>query len=255
MNRSETIGEIAKALAKFQGEVKNPKRTNKNDYYNSSYAPLDEVINTGKLPLSKYGLSYVQSPKHEDGYVSLTTLLMHESGEWLESEPLRLPAWKDKKNGDKELNAQTVGIGVTYGRRYQLESMLGLSSEEDDDGNGISVDQDQGSRQGISQGRQQYDQQRQQKKQEQSGKDASTAQLGYLNRLVNDLAKKEGTSRDAVLTELAKGKQKINLNRVSQDEEMKIEVIAVGEASRAINYLNGRVKGSIEAPKEPVNTK
>ena len=54
------------------------------------------------------------------------TLLLHESGEWIETEPLQMKLEKNTPQG--------VGSAVTYGRRYQISSVLGLASEEDDDG-------------------------------------------------------------------------------------------------------------------------
>lgn len=128
MKKSESIKELASALKDFQAEVKNPKNVANNPFFNSKYAPLDEVINTIKEPLSKHGLSYIQMPNSEDGaLVSITTMLLHESGEWIESDPLKL------KN-DKP-TAQGSGSSITYARRYQLSAMLGIASEDDDDGN------------------------------------------------------------------------------------------------------------------------
>jgi hypothetical protein len=55
MQRSETVGEIAKALSKFQADVKNPTNNAKNPQYRSEYATLDNVINTVKPFLQKTG--------------------------------------------------------------------------------------------------------------------------------------------------------------------------------------------------------
>ena len=52
---------------------------------------------------------------------------MHTSGEWIETDPLGLKAEKQ--------TAQGTGSAVTYGRRYSLSAALGISSEDDDDGN------------------------------------------------------------------------------------------------------------------------
>ncbi|WP_291568768.1 MULTISPECIES: ERF family protein [unclassified Clostridium] len=128
MKKSESIKELASALKDFQAEVKNPKNVANNPFFNSKYAPLDEVINTVKEPLSKHGLSYIQMPNSEDGaLVAITTMLLHESGEWIESEPLKLKSDKP--------TAQGSGSSITYARRYQLSAMLGIASEDEDDGN------------------------------------------------------------------------------------------------------------------------
>ncbi len=136
MKISESIKELSTALSKFQGEVKNPHNEATNPQYKSKYAPLDVVINTIKPLLSKHGLSFIQSTSTEGESVGITTLLLHESGEWIESDTMFLPAYQLKGGGVKEFNAQGIGSSTTYGRRYQLSAMLGLSSEDDDDANG-----------------------------------------------------------------------------------------------------------------------
>ncbi|MGM9924226.1 MAG: ERF family protein, partial [Bacillus sp. (in: firmicutes)] len=138
MNRSESIIEIAKALSKFQSEVENPKNSANNPMFKSKYAPLDVVINTIKPVLAKNGLSYLQSTGSSEDNIILTTLVMHESGEWIETDPLILPGYQMRKGGGKEFNAQGAGSSITYARRYQLTAALGISSEDDDDGNGAS---------------------------------------------------------------------------------------------------------------------
>jgi hypothetical protein len=133
MQKSESIKNIAKALAQFQEEVKNPANTADNPFYKSKYAPLSDVLNGSRPILSKYGLSVLQSPScagDAGNSVTLTTLIMHESGEWIESDPLTLKMDKP--------TAQGAGSAITYARRYALSAMLGVSSEDDDDGNHAS---------------------------------------------------------------------------------------------------------------------
>jgi len=127
VNKSENITNLAVALAKFQAEVTQPKKTATNPHFRSKYATLDEIINTVKPVLAKHGLSYMQSCGGDGERITITTLLMHESGEWIESEPLVLKADK--------ISPQGAGSAITYGRRYMLSAVLGVASEEDDDGN------------------------------------------------------------------------------------------------------------------------
>lgn len=135
MNKSESIKEIAAALNKFIGDVKQPKKnskvsTNYKDKYGNwqkkeySYSTLDELINSIKEPLHNNGLSVMQDVQ-TNGEIKITTLLMHVSGEWLESSPVTFQIPDNKP--------QTVGSLITYGRRYSLSAMLNLSSEEDTD--------------------------------------------------------------------------------------------------------------------------
>lgn len=127
MNKSESIKEISIALSKFQGEVTNPSNTATNPFFQSKYAPLETVLNTVRPILSKHGLSIMQIPSSEGDYVTITTMLVHSSGEWIESEPLSLKMDK--------VTAQGAGSAITYARRYAVSAMLGISSEDDDDGN------------------------------------------------------------------------------------------------------------------------
>ena len=128
MNRSETIENLAIALAKFQAEVKNPPNTKVNPYYKSKYAPLDEVLNTVRPILGKYGLSFFQNQiTDENGKLGVITILLHSSGEFLESDAIFAAPEKNTPQG--------LGSVSTYLRRYQLSSVLGIASEDDDDGN------------------------------------------------------------------------------------------------------------------------
>lgn len=133
MNKSESIKNLAVALSKFQSEVENPKNTADNPFYHSKYAPLQDVLNTVRPLLSKHGLSVIQSPAGDGQSVSITTLLIHESGEWIEFDPLILKAEK--------MTPQGAGSAITYGRRYALSAVLGISSEDDDDGNSLEKPQ------------------------------------------------------------------------------------------------------------------
>lgn len=130
MNKSESIKNIADALSKFQGEIENPKNTADNPFFKSKYAPLQEVLNIVRPKLAKYGLSILQWPSGDGERIIINSLLMHSSGEWIEMEPLILKAEK--------ATAQGAGSAITYGRRYALSAILGISSEDDDDGSQAS---------------------------------------------------------------------------------------------------------------------
>lgn len=130
MKRSETIKEIATALSKAQAEIKAAEKDRENPHFQSVYATLASVWEACRDPLSKHGLSVVQSPATEEsGSISLTTLLMHVSGEWIENVLVLAP--RDK-------SPQAAGSAITYGRRYALMAMVGVAPGEDDDGNGAN---------------------------------------------------------------------------------------------------------------------
>lgn len=128
MNKSDSIKNFADAMCKFQGEVKNPPKSANNPFFKSKYTPLDVLIDQAKPLLEKNGLSYIQSCSGDGSNIVVVTLLMHSSGEWVESDPLTLKADK--------ATAQGAGSAITYARRYALAANLGLASDEDDDGNG-----------------------------------------------------------------------------------------------------------------------
>lgn len=129
MKRSETQSEILKALSKFHKNIIQPKKDANNPFFKSKYVPLENVTEVIDKVAPEYGLAYAQEAltDADKGMVGVTTLLTHESGEWIEFEPLFLKA-------DKQ-TAQGYGSAITYARRYALSSAFGIASETDDDGN------------------------------------------------------------------------------------------------------------------------
>ena len=129
MKRSETQSEILKALAQFHKNIIQPKKYANNPFFKSKYVPLENVTEVIDKVAPEYGLAYAQEAltNADKGMVGVTTLLTHESGEWIEFEPLFLKT-------DKQ-TAQGYGSAITYARRYALSSAFGIASETDDDGN------------------------------------------------------------------------------------------------------------------------
>jgi hypothetical protein len=129
MKKSESIKEIAISLAKFNGEIGRIQKDGSNPFFKSSYATLDNIIDNVRPILQKHGLSIIQSTICEDEKVGVSTLLIHESGEWMETEPLMMKPVK--------IDPQQAGSVISYLRRYSLTSFLSLSlgTGPDDDGN------------------------------------------------------------------------------------------------------------------------
>ena len=138
MNKSVEIKDLALSLSKFQGEVTNPKNSAKNPQFNSKYAPLQDILSLVRPLLSKQGLSILQSTTGDLENVTISTMLLHESGQFMETEPFILKGEQTAKGGVKVLNVQGAGSMITYIRRYQISAILGLASEDDDDGNHAS---------------------------------------------------------------------------------------------------------------------
>lgn len=123
MNKSESITELAKALAAAQGELANASKNAKNPHFKSAYADLGEILNVIRPVFAKHGLGIMQMPDYEAGMVTVETLVTHSSGEYITSQT-RLPVGQQ--------NAQGVGGAITYARRYSLAAVAGIGQEDDD---------------------------------------------------------------------------------------------------------------------------
>lgn len=125
MNKSESISNLAKALCKAQNEMGGAVKDAKNPFFKSNYADLTSIIKAIKEPFASNSLSYSQFPVTSEGGggVGVVTVLMHSSGEWLESEFYLPLAKKDPQGG---------GSAITYARRYALQAMAGIPTADDD---------------------------------------------------------------------------------------------------------------------------
>ena len=121
--------QIATALLKAQSEMSNPIKGASNPYFKSKYADLNSVREAVIPVLNSNGISVIQPMVHIDGRNFIKTILLHESGEALESYTEIVYA--------KTNDAQAQGSGITYARRYGLQSMVCVGAD-DDDGNAAS---------------------------------------------------------------------------------------------------------------------
>lgn len=126
-NRSEQLNELATALAKAQGAFGNAQYDRANTQFKSKYATLASVIDATKGPMSANGLSITQGLGYADGKVSVDTLLLHSSGQWIASN-MTFPCQKNAAQSE----IQAAGSVTTYIRRYTYMAALGISSAEDD---------------------------------------------------------------------------------------------------------------------------
>lgn len=124
MMQSETIGKLAAALSKAQGEMAAAPKDAKGNF--GRYSTLDSLWDVARPVLAKYELALVQSTDiTPDGRCVLVSVLTHSSGEWISGVYPIEPVQK---------TPQGMGSAMTYARRYSLSAMLGLTSDEDDDG-------------------------------------------------------------------------------------------------------------------------
>ena len=126
MKKSDSISELAKAFAKTQQELKQPLKDAENPFFKSTYVPLENVAESITEAATKNGLSFSQEPSFDDNMVTVTTLVMHSSGEWIEYAPLKMKPVK---------NPPAFGSAITYAKRYALSAIFGITSDKDDDGN------------------------------------------------------------------------------------------------------------------------
>jgi len=129
MNQSEQINELAAALSKAQSEIQGAKKDCANPFFKSKYADLSSVWDACREPLTKNGLSIIQTTFERDGGIYLFTTLAHSSGQWIRSE-LKVIVGKP--------DIQALGSSLTYCRRYSLAMIAGVCPE-DDDGNAASA--------------------------------------------------------------------------------------------------------------------
>lgn len=126
LTTSPDVAELAKALAKAQTDIKAATKDRSNPFFHSKYATLDSVWDACRIPLTSNGLCVLQGANSQGKAVTVTTMLLHSSGQWVRDQ-LTMDA--------KDASPQAIGSAITYARRYALGAMVGVVAEEDDDGN------------------------------------------------------------------------------------------------------------------------
>lgn len=127
---SDEIGELAGALAAAQGAMYNGAKDKQG--YGYKYMELGALVDIARPALSENELCIIQT--HQliiDGdYVAVVThtTLAHSSGQWHKSS-LELPVQDMRQLSE----AQAIGVNCTYGRRYALQAICMIASEDDTD--------------------------------------------------------------------------------------------------------------------------
>ncbi len=131
MNTSPETAELAAALAAAQAELPVVAKrhvarvpTRSGGEYTYKYADLEDVVSASRPVLAKHGLAVMQMTGFAEGHDTLTTRVMHRSGQWAESTMRLLLATE---------SPQAQGSALTYARRYAWCAALGIVAEEDDD--------------------------------------------------------------------------------------------------------------------------
>lgn len=125
---SDNTEELFKALNEFRSKVVQPQKSAKNPFFHSNYVTLEGVIKSIDDAIQGTGLSWFQNTEVTDGQsVSISTVITHETGQYLVTGALELPAMKN--------DPQAFGSAITYAKRYSLATAFGIASDIDDDGN------------------------------------------------------------------------------------------------------------------------
>ena len=126
--QSPEIGEIAAALAAAQSEIGPAVKNCVNPHLKNRYADIAAIYEAVRGILPKHGLAVVQTLIPTDGTrAHVRTMLAHKSGQWIAGECV-MPL-------DRQGGAQGMGSAITYARRYSLSAIVGIVTEDDDDGN------------------------------------------------------------------------------------------------------------------------
>ena len=133
---SPTLASLALALAFAQGVTVPVRAEKKSGFYDSQYGDLLAYVEGMRKSFAAAGLSVIQCPSFDpdrgpNGTVEVTTILLHESGEFVQSSMQLQP----EKPGP-----QAVGSATTYAKRYALASMTRQVASET--ASGIPEDDD-----------------------------------------------------------------------------------------------------------------
>lgn len=119
---------LARAQAVMRPALKaalNPAFRSADKPAGSPYADLSSIVEACRGPLSSNGLAFAQLVTSTPDGVTVTTRLLHSSGEQVEA-----PCWMPVA----QKTPQAYGSAITYARRYSLSALVGVAAE-DDDGN------------------------------------------------------------------------------------------------------------------------
>jgi hypothetical protein len=127
---SDAVNELATALASAQSSMGPAIKGARNPHFRSSYADLSSVVEAIREPFTANGLAWVQAPALdvERNVVTVTTRILHTSGQWVEAEVSAVPG----RGKGADLSPQSVGSCITYLRRYGLQALAGVPAADDD---------------------------------------------------------------------------------------------------------------------------
>tara|TARA_R110000824_G_scaffold526_8_gene3365 strand:+ start:2504 stop:3220 length:717 start_codon:yes stop_codon:yes gene_type:complete len=131
MKHSESMSNIAPALLEVQKKLEAVPKDDKKNNFGKRYTNLGTILRVAKEHLNENGMVILQGGEGSTltGHLNIETTILHVSGEYI-SGVFSVPY------GD--MTPQKAGSAITYARRYSAASLLGMVSEEDDDGEASS---------------------------------------------------------------------------------------------------------------------
>lgn len=121
---SAEVKNLFTAFHKAQADLKTVHKDATNPFFKSKYATLESVVDAAKPSLTANGLSFTQAPGElQENAITVSTMIMHVSGEWMRSD-FQMPLAKKDPQG--------TGAAISYACRYALMAVLGLPATDDD---------------------------------------------------------------------------------------------------------------------------
>lgn len=124
MKTSDQTNELFTALAKAQAEMGVAKEDGFNKHLGAGYASLSSLQAAYREPCAKFNLAIIQNVYSEGEDYFVETRVAHGSGQWMASSIKVLLVKRDM---------QSLGSAVTYAKRYAITSLLGISTEVDEE--------------------------------------------------------------------------------------------------------------------------
>ena len=120
---------LASALNLFQTLKVSAKKDGTNPHFKSTYSTLEAVIDAVNQG-SAFGLFFTQHIHEHEGKLFVKTVMRHVNDTDTYESCVPVPCANLQ-------NPHQMGSGITYAKRYGLQSLYGLPSEDDDGNNAI----------------------------------------------------------------------------------------------------------------------
>ncbi len=141
-DRAALFGALAKSRRAFKPIVRSKTvevRPQNSAAYTFTYAPLESIQDACADALAENGLVLFDAVYSIGSDFELRTILAHESGAYIEAIQviLGMVTARGRDGGEytRPIKNQELGSEITYRRRYAAGCLLGVSPEDDDDGN------------------------------------------------------------------------------------------------------------------------